>query len=300
MMNTNVNSFSLRRVGWLIKRDVMEHWKAGAGFLLASCAIYLFLMVHSLLKTEDLLLLGVRDAESAWWHYIGSVTLATFALLWCLAFFYASQVMAVKAGRQEAVSFLMLPATTMEKFVVRLLHIVVTPLVAVLGGLCLAEVIRFLLMPWFDLPEIFHQPVLWDVLDELNFLASPEGVTYTNSWPMGASYSVVLAQIDVLIWLGWWHSAFLVGGCRWSRFPFWKTLAVMLPLNIVAVVGYARVTRWLWHDNWAVYHRMCDRWEFLGAITPNGLFYTGLGLGVMLIVFNWCWAYRLFRRSQIV
>ena len=300
MMKTYNNSFSFRRVGLLVKRDVVENWKVEIVLLLVSCAVFLFVMVRALLNTEEILPLGVIDAETAWWNYVGSVTMITFALLWCLSFFSASQVMAVKACRQKAVSFLMLPATVMEKFVTRVSHVLVMPLVAVLGGLCLAELACHLILVWFDLPEIFNQPILWEVFDELNFLASLDDVTYTNSWPMETTYSVVLAQIDVLVWLVWWHSAFLLGGSFWTKHPFWKTLAVMLLLNVVAIALHVRVVKRLWLDDWAIYHQMCDRWEFLGAITPNGLFYTGLGLGVVLIVLNWYWAYRLFCRSQVV
>lgn len=300
MMKTNNNTFSFRRIGLLVKRDVVENWRMEVGFLLISCVVFLFVMMRSFFKTEELLSLGVLNTETAWWEHVGSVTLATFALLWCLSFFCASSVMAVKAGKQKAVSFLMLPAAMMEKFVVRVLHVVVTPLVAVFCGLCLSELSCHLILFWFDLPEIFHQPILLEVIGELNFLASPDDITYTNSWPVETTYSVLLAQVDVLVWLAWWHSAFLLGGCFWSKHPFGKTLAVMLPLNIVAIALYARMVRSLWLDDWAVYYRMCDRWEILSAISPNGLFYIGLGLGLILIVFNWYWAYRLFCRSQVV
>lgn len=299
-MKTNNNSFSFCRVGLLMRRDVVENWKVGVGLLLVSCALLLLTMVHSLLEAEELLPLGVMSADTAWWSCVGSVTLATFALLWCLSFFSASQIMSVKAGKQKAVSFLMLPATMTEKFVTRVLHVILTSLVAVFGGLCLAELLRHLLLAWFDLPEIFNQPILWEVFDELNFLASLDDVTYTNAWPMETAYSVVLAQVDVLVWLAWWHSAFLLGGCLWTKHSFGKTLAVMLLLNVAAIAFYARVVKRLWLDDWAVYHQMYDRWEFLGAITPNGLFYTGLGLGVVLTLLNWYWAYRLFCRSQVV
>ena len=300
MMKENINSFSFRRVGLLIKRDVVENWKTWVGFLLISCVVFLFVMVRSFLKMEELLPLGVLNTETAWWGHVDSITLATLALLWCLSFFCASSVMDVEAGRQKAVFFLMLPATMMEKFVVRVLHVVMTPLVAVFCGLCLSELACHLILVWLDLPEIFHQSILLEVVGELNFLASLDDVTYTNSWPMETTYSVLLAQVDVLIWLAWWHSAFLLGGCFWSKHPFGKTLAVMLPLNIVAIAFYVRVVRYLWLDNWAAYYRMCDWCEILSAISPNGLFCAGLGLGMILIVFNWYWAYRFFCRSQVV
>lgn len=300
MMKTNNNSFSFRRVGLLMKRDVVEKWKTGIMLLLVLYASLLFAMINSWLKAEETLRFSFEDTETVFETHIGRITLTTFILLMCLSVGFASRVMDVKATRQDAISYLMVPATITEKFLVRSLLVIIVPLVVVFGGLCMADLTRYLCISWFDLPEIFSQPILWEVLDELNFFASPEDVTYTNFWPKETTYSVMLAQADVMLWLCWWHSAFLFGGCRWSKHPFWKTLGVMLPLNIIVITIYSKVAQWLYHNDWEIYHRMCDQWGWLSTITPNSLLYCGFGLGIILIVLNWYGAYRLFCRSQVV
>ena len=47
MMKENINSFSFRRVGLLIKRDVGENWKASLHSLGLAVAGFLFLMYIS-------------------------------------------------------------------------------------------------------------------------------------------------------------------------------------------------------------------------------------------------------------
>ena len=109
--------------------------------------------------------------------------------------YYASYIMETMNTQQKRISFLMLPATSLEKFVVRGLYVTIGFFVLMMVALLLAEATRFLFQPLFDLPDVFHQSTLPYVIDRLNFLVDSSSLTLSNTWPEEQYYSILLGHL---------------------------------------------------------------------------------------------------------
>ena len=109
-MSTN-NTFSFARLALVMKRDFMENWKTNLYRFLGPYAGFLIVMLFC---------------------YMGDCDYATFAAVVLGAFtlvlffggaYYASYIMETMNTQQKRISFLMLPATSLEKFVCRALYV---------------------------------------------------------------------------------------------------------------------------------------------------------------------------------
>ena len=158
-MNTN-RHFSFARLALVMKRDLMENWKANLYRFLGPYAVILFVMLMGYMK------ISVNFAE------FSSVIAGIFSyILFIGSTFMAAHMMETMDTQQKRISYLMLPATSLEKFISRALHVTVGFWVMTILALLLAEATRFLFLPLFDLPEAFHQSTLPGVLARLDILA---------------------------------------------------------------------------------------------------------------------------------
>ena len=198
-MSTN-NTFSFARLALVMKRDFMENWKTNLYRFSGPYAVILLVML-------------VCSAHMENFREFSEIGFATYC---CVLFFgsvySASQIMETMDTQQKRISFLMLPATSLEKFVVRALYVTVGFVVMATLALFMAEATRFLFMPLFDLPECFHQSILSNVFD----------ISLINSWSQTYVCRNVLGALCVILFMGWCHSFFILGGCYWQKHPFWK------------------------------------------------------------------------------
>ena len=212
--------------------------------------------------------------------------------------FVASQIMEPMDSQQNRISYLMLPATSLEKFVVRSLLVTVGFIFMTTIALLLAEVTRFFFLPLFDLPETFQQSTLPYVFNALNFLADPSYVTVSNTWPEEQTYNILLAQFCSLLYMAWIHSFFILGGCYWYKYPFWKTLGLLIVAHALVLSVIANMLMQLMVNNWGKYYESLE--PFFGGVTINQSLTFFSTLWCLLIVLNWCLSYKFFTRSQVI
>ena len=148
-MSTN-NTFSFARLALVMKRDFMENWKANLYRFLGPYAVLLLAM-----------LIGYAGAdEFDDFRVYSSIIFSMFTYLLLIGSAYsASQIMETMDTQQKRLSYLMLPATSLEKFVVRALYVTVGFVVMATLAFMLAEATRFLFLPFFDVHESFHQSI---------------------------------------------------------------------------------------------------------------------------------------------
>ena len=163
MMKTYNNSFSFRRVGLLVKRDVGENWKTCLFLTLALSLVFLCIMYScSWLPFE------VKGGYEAFSLAVLRGCKSVFAYY---SIFVFSGVMANIQAQGDRTNFLMLPASNLEKFSARLLYVVFLAFVPFVVGFLLADVLHMLTFPLFvgngETVRTFLLPGLWDVKSEL-------------------------------------------------------------------------------------------------------------------------------------
>ena len=283
-MNTN-RYFSFSRLGLVMKRDFMENWKTNLytflGISLAFLLVYLLYMNDSNGSSNDF----INDHAGAF------ASITSFLLV-----YFASETMKNMRTKEQRFSYLMLPATSLEKFVSRALYVTVGMFVMILLASLLAEVIRWAFMPFFDeLPDKLKVCVWLDawgkIFDDLNpFKATAKLLVNKNAFVLGGIMGGTVAL--------WWHSLYILGGNYFGKYAFFKTTGIIILVAILLAMGISHIDfdfgpgTFEWLDE---FMRNNEDWlneNFVaGVITFIFLCFTA---------FNWWLSYKLFTRQQVI
>lgn len=274
-MDTN-NFFSFSRIALVLKREIMENWKTN---------LYRFIGVYGALVAAVIVAMSgmsgerwcYEHADAAFGSFCETTRNSFFFIISLLSLIYASGIMENMFSKEKRISFLMLPATLIEKFVSRFLLVTVGLALAVVLAILLAELTRYMLLPLFDLPDTFCRSMLPGVFTMPFFQAG-------KIWANGSMAEINAALLQLCFWssLLWNHSLYILGGSYWYKRPFFKTLGTI----ILALILFVQAFEWL---------DINLEWMELG---------TQLSLGVAFFstftLFNWWLSYKLFSRSQVI
>ena len=281
-MSTN-NCFSFARLGLVMKRDLMENWKKNLYRFLGPYAGFLLVILFCYMIKCDYFSFRV----TMWSAFIFILVLG--------GFYTASSIMENMDTQQNRISFLMLPATSMEKFITRALYVTIGFTLTMIIALLLAEATRFLFLPLFDLPEGYNQsvlPFMWENLTRF------QSMKFTGE---GADESYTIGVMtNVIGWLVlfWSHSFFILGGCYWQKHPFWKTLGVIMLVNhLLGLIGILLVQS-LEDVNWHIVEEWLE--ANFSWVTIEGILSFFIVLFTCLLALNWWLSYRCFKRSQVI
>jgi len=273
-MNTN-RYFSFSRLGLVMKRDFMENWKTNLYRFLGPYTIFLLVMWFSSMNMTN-------------FNEFSDIVSATFfSVLFFGGSFTASYVLETMNTQQKRTSFLMLPATTFEKFFARFLYVTLGFVVLSTIALLLAEVTRFLLLPLFDLPDTFKQSTLPSVWQ-----------TIMNVRTFNFNGSGIMESVVGWLFLIWIHSFFLLGGCRWYKNAFWKTLGLIILVNFFFIFVSVNLVESLDESVIEVIVLWCE--ANFSWVTVTGILSFAIVMFVLLILLNWWLGYRCFTRSQVI
>ncbi|MBQ8191716.1 MAG: hypothetical protein IJZ45_08140 [Bacteroidaceae bacterium] len=272
MMKTNNNTFSLRRVWMLMRWDFGTNWKVYAFRYLG-----LYLTFLCMLLMFSFLFSFPASREEMFRESMISISLLCFMVL---AFRSASFVMERMISKEGRTTFLMLPASKLEKFVWRAFFASILFLFVGIVAFALADLTNYLLCLLLEeialLPPMLHFSTFAENLGRILF----GEVSYSEHVSLDA-YPLPRWAYFVQSFGFFLFSLFILGGCYWHRLAGVKVLAGLL----LIVWGAPRLLQ----------HFMPD--EVTAIYAPaewvNGVF------GVLSIL---CWilAYRLFCRRQIV
>ena len=284
-MSTN-RYFSFSRLGLVMKRELMENWKTNLYRLLGPYAGFLMVILFSYMVECD-------------YNSFSTIMLSAFTLV--LVFggaFNASYIMESMNTQQKRISYLMLPATSLEKFLARAIYVTLGFFLMMVIALLLAEATRFMLLPLFNLSDDFHQsiiPFIWEKLTTVELMK------FTGP---GAEESYRLAYfreaISLLV-IFWAHSFFILGGCYWQKHPFWKTLGSLILVNHLIVLLIIILVQSLGDINWMIDEEWIEQMEIrFSWITVEGICSFFIVLFASLLALNWWLSYRCFTRSQVI
>lgn len=273
-MNAN-RYFSFSRLGLVMKRDFMENWKTNLYRFLGPYTIFLLVMWFSSMNMTN-------------FNEFSDIVSATFfSVLFFGGSFTASYVLETMNTQQKRTSFLMLPATTFEKFFARFLYVTLGFVVLSTIALLLAEVTRFLLLPLFDLPDTFKQSTLPSVWQ-----------TIMNIRTFNFNGSGIMESVVGWLFLIWIHSFFLLGGCRWYKNAFWKTLGLIILVNFFFIFVSVNLVESLDESVIEEIVLWCE--ANFSWVTVTGILSFAIVMFMLLILLNWWLGYRCFTRSQVI
>ena len=272
-MNAN-RYFSFSRLALVMKRDFMENWKTNLYRFLGPYTIFLLVMWFSSMNMTN-------------FNEFSDIVSATFfSVLFFGGSFTASYVLETMNTQQKRTSFLMLPATTFEKFFARFLYVTLGFVVLSTIALLLAEVTRFLLLPLFDLPDTFKQstlPSVWQTIMNVRFNFNGSGI---------------MESVVGWLFLIWIHSFFLLGGCRWYKNAFWKTLGLIILINFFFIFVSVNLVESLDESVIEEIVLWCE--ANFSWVTVTGILSFAIVMFMLLILLNWWLSYRCFTRSQVI
>ena len=297
-MDTN-QYFSFSRLGLVMKRDWMENWKTNLyvflGIFLVFLAVYLFNMADFNNPYVE--------ARKEVIHYINPHMVSFVGVTSFLFFYFAAEIMRNMRTKEARLSYLMLPATLLEKFVSRALYVIIGVFVMVVTASLLAEAVHWAFMPFFDeLPDKFKVCVwpeawgnFWETINPFKtrvvYLNVVEG-TDPSTWQR-VERSMFFIYLMGYMASFWQHSIFILGGNYFGKHPFLKTIGTMILIGIL--IG------WIadsidWSDDWIdqiIRNNVGWLTEEMVAGFISFIFFVFTAL-------NWWLSYKLFTRRQVI
>lgn len=282
-------TFSMIRVQHIMRRDLIENWKSNLYGLLGIFAACFFPMLGFLWSAERWTEEGYPEVYS-FERFCGNILGIIGMVVSVAMIYYASRIMKCMDNKEKRISYLLLPATKLEKFFSRALFVTVGTALMILVALLALELTHYLLLPLFDLPAVYSQPMLVEVFSMRWAHASVDA----TGEPV---YSWWLMQLLVWIFCLWNHSLFILGGSFWYKHPFLKTIGACLAVTILGGILFANLAEG------GFLARFSDWMQEHYQDTPqtvNGLLTIISVVFFLFTVFNWWLSYRLFTRSEVV
>ena len=282
-------TFSMTRVQHIMRRDLIENWKSNLYGLLGIFAACFFPMLGFLWSAERWTEEGYPEVYS-FERFCGNMLGIIGMVVSVAMIYYASRIMKCMDNKEKRISYLLLPATKLEKFFSRALFVTVGTALMILVALLALELTHYLLLPLFDLPAVYSQSMLVEVFSMRWAHASVDA----TGEPV---YSWWLMQLLVWIFCLWNHSLFILGGSFWYKHPFLKTIGACLAVTILGGILFANLAEG------GFLARFSDWMQEHYQDTPqtvNGLLTIISVVFLLFIVFNWWLSYRMFTRSEVV
>lgn len=286
MMET---TFSMTRVQYIMRRDLIENWKSNLYGLLGIFAACFFPMLGFLWSAERWTEEGYPEVYS-FERFCGNMLGIIGMVVSVAMIYYASRIMKCMDNKEKRISYLLLPATKLEKFFSRALFVTVGTALMILVALLALELTHYLLLPLFDLPAVYSQSMLVEVFSMRWAHASVDA----TGEPV---YSWWLMQLLVWIFCLWNHSLFILGGSFWYKHPFLKTIGACLAVTILGGILFANLAEGVFlarFSDWMQEHYQDT------PQTVNGLLTIISVVFLLFTVFNWWLSYRMFTRSEVV
>ena len=306
-MNTINNKFSFARLGAVLKCDLVEHrWSNIAAFF----TLFVAFLVCQFSQMNKLIEISHIHSSISPEQYMPSLA-ANF-----VPFFYGVLSLALMCAAADmcgvplktkgrGLNYLMMPATNMEKFVARALVNTILLIVMAFAALLLADLVRMLFVPLFEVKEFYG----FTLPRILVALGNPFSAAYSAGGEVwgptvdgtvrvigfSAYYGAVNVTTMVAAFL-FAHSLFILGGCIWRKaaiIKIWITqIVVTSAIAWIAIKLEPYVLPWLGDVLTSLFETEQQAGMTLMSIAIPVL--------LALTALNWWLGYRLFSRKQVV
>ena len=306
-MNTINNKFSFARLGAVLKCDFVEHrWSNIAAFF----TLFVAFLVCQFTQMNKLIEISHIHSSISPEQYMPSLAAN------CTAFFYGVLALTLMCAAADmcgvplktkgrGLNYLMMPATNMEKFVARALVNTILLIVMAFAALLLADLVRMLFVPLFEVKEFYG----FTLPRILVALGNPFSAAYSAGGEVwgptvdgtvrvigfSAYYGAVNVTTMVAAFL-FAHSLFILGGCIWRKAAIIKIWITQIVVTSAVVWIFVKlepyVLPWLGEVLTSLFETEQQAGMTLMSIAIPVL--------LALTVLNWWLSYRLFSRKQVV
>ena len=213
-----------------------------------------------------------------------------FATIFYLTLFYqAAEIMSNMRTKESRLSYLVLPATMLEKFVARALSVTAGIVVMLLASSLLAEVVRWAFLPFFpslaDKFKVFVWAGAWGQIFD-SFIGQPKLIINSYAFAPQGIMNTILAF--------WLHSLFILGGNYFGKHAFFKTCGTIISV-VLAFIGLGILL-----DTVEVWNTIRPLIDFLAKLSESTTFLIIGFTFFCFTCFNWWLSYRCFTRSQVI
>ena len=205
----------------------------------------------------------------------------------------------------RGLNYLMMPATNMEKFVARALVNTILLIVMAFVALLLADLVRMLFVPLFEVKEFYG----FTLPRILVALGNPFSAAYSAGGEVwgptvdgtvrvigfSAYYGAVNVTIMVAAFL-FAHSLFLLGGCIWRKAAIIKIWITQIVVTFAVVWIFVKLEPYVLPWLGDVLTSLFETEQQAGMTLMN----IAIPVLLALTVLNWWLGYRLFSRKQVV
>ena len=306
-MNTINNKFSFARLGAVLKCDLVEHrWSNIAAFF----TLFVAFLVCQFTQMNELIEISHIHSSISPEQYMPSLAAN------CTAFFYGVLALTLMCAAADmcgvplktkgrGLNYLMMPATNMEKFVARALVNTILLIVMAFAALLLADLVRMLFVPLFEVKEFYG----FTLPRILVALGNPFSAAYSAGGEVwgptvdgtvrvigfSAYYGAVNVTTMVAAFL-FAHSLFILGGCVWRKAAIVKIFIVQMAVSAAITWMFVKlepyVLPWLGDVLTSLFETEQQAGMTLMSIAIPVL--------LALTALNWWLGYRLFSRKQVV
>ena len=272
-----MKQFDFKRFGWMLKNHLCvtrNTWLGvfGVYTLVLFLADLFITRVQGINYSEELEHVGidvVREMYASQVHESANFGQFFFliAMMICASLIFSH----LKTNAQRS-TFLTLPASNVEKYLVCFLQVVVLVGIGTFVAYCIGDGLRVLTDLLTGRVVIWGVPYFFDA-----------HIAYF--WPWG---------VWMIGWLIYFHSVYILGGALFRRLAFVLT-SVLVVIGFFLVMWGARATIDIinWH-RFPIY-QTCD-----GEYTYHPLFYVFMVLLYLLAAVHYWLSYRIFSRMQII
>ena len=268
-MNATNNTFSLTRLGLLLKREYSVNWKQHVYRLLAIYGTFLVTLFLTMLTNDPY----TPSAQTI--HHFTDIVAFVCGVV---SMVYLSQMMKPMETKTSRINYLMLPATNAEKFVSRLLMATIGFWITAIVALAFATASRYIFMPFMYVnPDLYH-PIFGNVMAEL----------FDFSCQIHDIKGIIMSDFEVGMFIVmlviWGYTIYMLGGNIWYKNAFIKTVAAMTVITIlgnivlISLISAFGITK----EDFTI------------------LLNTATGVFTVLAIVNIWLSYRLFRRAQVI
>lgn len=263
-----METFNINRLWMVLKWTFISSWKS---FLRMTCLFFLFLLAIFELNTLD-------NSSN-----IGNLTGSAIFFFVIVIIVGASLNFSNMKEKEGRITFLIQPASNLEKYIARYLYITIGFAVSFFVALLAADILRALFL--IIAGRGVDGSVFMDFSKRMFDFSIASNSVMVNGQTVGTSYylwSVVLA-----LFLIWVHSVYLLGGAFFRRNAWLFTTLTMLVITMV--FGWILSTL-DFNINFNI--------DF--SADSNKFAYLFLILFSVMIIFNYIASYKLFVRMQVI
>lgn len=267
MTNFNIRRFA-RTARWQCRMSLKSVLSGAAGLSFGYLGI-MFGWLYPILKGDKLL--GYGDLK----HTVEVCSLVYLILIVVSGVW----IFADMKTKEQRIKVKMLPATDVEKYLVRWLGVTLGTMVVGIMAYCVADALRMVTCLVTGVDSLGCTITDFLKMFFLNDNGNTIVISEHSAYTAGTDYAVVG-------WVIWAQSFYVLGGTLLRRYQFVITTLV----HILLFLGMAAVVAWLPVD---VDRAVADSGN-------DGAFYAaGVALCLVAVV-NWWLSYKIFKRMQVI